>query len=388
MYGCSLYPSNHSEVASSRWHLKTVLRSLPQQNTPPTMKRIKPTAHSSPPRSPSRWMRRHRERKTPIRLTYTRSVCKPPGLRRYQVSRVMAVRRTKTGKQFLLRWKGFGPTCDTWEPQEHCDSCPLLIERFMARHAALKRKKKRVGPRRVLIKKASSTKLQLHTSASTTAVTTVTTKVPIDSIATGQVDKHAAVDGVSVVQLGGCSLGCSLKYVDIATNSDKFYVLQVLHSAVGGVSLFQRWGRSGSGGQSQLTPMSTAEQAVAAFQRVFHDKTGTHWAAHTVVCRQPGKYWPIVVGSEARNGSWEYYQSNQLDGKSPGWYPYTATASAVVEDVHAEWRTNPGSGLSVRCVQSGYFSYRVDFGDMTQRNLSTGTQRPIRRGTPAEGNQC
>ena len=37
----------------------------------------------------------------------------------------------KTGsREFLVRWKGWGPGDDTWEPEDNLD-CPEIIEKFM-----------------------------------------------------------------------------------------------------------------------------------------------------------------------------------------------------------------------------------------------------------------
>ncbi|XP_046663158.1 heterochromatin protein 1-like isoform X1 [Homalodisca vitripennis] len=49
----------------------------------------------------------------------------------YEVEKILEVHTRKNGsREFLIRWKGYRPSDDTWEPEEHLD-CPDLIERFM-----------------------------------------------------------------------------------------------------------------------------------------------------------------------------------------------------------------------------------------------------------------
>ncbi|KAG8247555.1 hypothetical protein J6590_057846 [Homalodisca vitripennis] len=49
----------------------------------------------------------------------------------YEVEKILEVHTRKNGsREFLIRWKGYRPSDDTWEPEEHLD-CPDLIEKFM-----------------------------------------------------------------------------------------------------------------------------------------------------------------------------------------------------------------------------------------------------------------
>ncbi|KYM98068.1 PREDICTED: chromobox protein homolog 5-like [Cyphomyrmex costatus] len=49
----------------------------------------------------------------------------------FEVERVIEVRFKKNGtKEFLIRWKGFGASDDTWEPERNLN-CPELIAKFM-----------------------------------------------------------------------------------------------------------------------------------------------------------------------------------------------------------------------------------------------------------------
>jgi len=48
-----------------------------------------------------------------------------------------------------------------------------------------------------------------------------------------------------------------------------------------------------------------------------------------------------------------------------------------MERYYEEWKMNPR--LVTRFVQSGFFTYKVNFSDMTQTNTRTSMQRPIQR---------
>ncbi|XP_011310703.1 heterochromatin protein 1 [Fopius arisanus] len=51
----------------------------------------------------------------------------------YEVERIIDVYFKKNGKrEFLIRWKGFKPSEDTWEPEDNLN-CPDLIKKFMVK---------------------------------------------------------------------------------------------------------------------------------------------------------------------------------------------------------------------------------------------------------------
>lgn len=53
------------------------------------------------------------------------------GLKEFEVEKIVEVHFKKNGtREFLIRWKGFGPTDDTWEPEKNLN-CPDLIDKFM-----------------------------------------------------------------------------------------------------------------------------------------------------------------------------------------------------------------------------------------------------------------
>lgn len=49
----------------------------------------------------------------------------------FKVEKILEVHTKKDGShEFLIRWKGFKPSEDTWEPEAHLN-CHELIEKFM-----------------------------------------------------------------------------------------------------------------------------------------------------------------------------------------------------------------------------------------------------------------
>ncbi|XP_050459755.1 chromobox protein homolog 1-like isoform X1 [Cataglyphis hispanica] len=49
----------------------------------------------------------------------------------YEVEKLIDVRVSKGNRQFLVRWKGYGESADTWENEKDLN-CPQLIEKFLA----------------------------------------------------------------------------------------------------------------------------------------------------------------------------------------------------------------------------------------------------------------
>jgi len=333
-----------------------------------------------------------RERTAPERLTYhytaptTRPRSKKKKQQSYEVDRIVKAKTVEGKQQFQLRWKGFKASFDSWEPATNC-ACDRLIQQFLkikmkeAKKPARKKeeaktKKAVAKTKKAVAKKAPKKKSSLTKSSSLVLST--------------DVDAHAAEEiaaGFAVLQEGTCVWSAMLKCIDIEQNMDKFYVLQVLYKGDKAV-FFTRWGRSGTVGQQERMTFETAGSkslaaAKKAFESKFKAKTSFDWAKGKGLNQgrgRQGKYSPITVASsEEGDGKWQYYQDNHMDGKAPGWYDYVAAAVPTVEGVYVDWKNNPGENLNVRCVQSGHFSYRINFDQMCQTNLSSQRERPIRR---------
>eukprot|EP00656_Telonema_subtile_P057171 TRINITY_DN9343_c0_g1_i1.p1 TRINITY_DN9343_c0_g1~~TRINITY_DN9343_c0_g1_i1.p1 ORF type:complete len:298 (+),score=93.88 TRINITY_DN9343_c0_g1_i1:59-952(+) len=281
-----------------------------------------------------------RDRAPPSYLTYAlptttkkRKAHKP---KIYDVDKILKSRTKAGGKQYQIRWKGFSAKWDTWEPEANM-MCPALITAFTK--ASAKTPTKKAGAKKATGKKDATKKkgkkaVTSRTLKAKTARMSVSAKAPAKATkaaaapkkaapkkaakakAAEEVDEHAEVErGVAVLP----TFTTSLKYIDLAQNSDKYYVIQVLYKD-DDTWLYTRWGRSGSKGEQSVESMDR-EDAIAGFKDKFEDKTGSKWGGvHTQV---DGKYWPITVApSKDGEGQWEYYQDNTMDGKGPGWYNY------------------------------------------------------------------
>lgn len=51
----------------------------------------------------------------------------------YEVERILKHRGRKGQREFLLRWKNYGPKHDTWA-KENALSCPTILERYKTKH--------------------------------------------------------------------------------------------------------------------------------------------------------------------------------------------------------------------------------------------------------------
>mmetsp|Transcript_7902 Transcript_7902/g.12906 ORF Transcript_7902/g.12906 Transcript_7902/m.12906 type:complete len:239 (-) Transcript_7902:237-953(-) len=176
-----------------------------------------------------------------------------------------------------------------------------------------------------------------------------------------------------------------LALIDAAKNNDKYYVLQGLEDPKSSGNRFyaySRWGRTGTAGSCKLDGPMTEEKAKSEVAKTFKQKTGCAWGTLRPGDKaKPGKYWVMQAAKLDPKAKWEYYVSDHVDGKKTGWYPYDKAASLQVEELRAAHAANKGgkNDTSVRCVDSGSWTYKVDLGKMQQTNTSTKKTRKIRR---------
>eukprot|EP01147_Barroeca_monosierra_P005731 gene5731-215_t len=194
------------------------------------------------------------------------------------------------------------------------------------------------------------------------------------------IDPFSGVTCAHVLEEDGIIYEASLASINISTNTDKYYLIQVAEADDKSTYwCINHWGRTGTRGQFSTT-VGTKEEVIEAFKNKFFEKTGIKFEDRNSASFVPGMYkYKQKDYSAPTQGRvmWQYYVDDFVDGKATGWYNYVETASNTVEGVYSEWKFN--DWLDVRCVQSGYFQYRVDFKTMTQTNLRTGKCRKIRR---------
>merc|ERR1712137_692385 len=95
----------------------------------------------------------------------------------------------------------------------------------------------------------------------------------------------------------------------------------------------------------------------------------------------PGKFMPVEKdGAVSEQGRWQYFMHNVVKGRKIGWYDYEEAGAKNMEKFWALTRTN--ERLMVRIIKTDHFKYEVDFGNMLQTNIKTGTRRAIRRVSP------
>lgn len=62
----------------------------------------------------------------------------------FQVEKLLEIRASKGNRQFLVRWKGYGESADTWENEKDLN-CPQLIEKFLAKEEEQETKSPKIG---------------------------------------------------------------------------------------------------------------------------------------------------------------------------------------------------------------------------------------------------
>lgn len=167
------------------------------------------------------------------------------------------------------------------------------------------------------------TRLPLDATAAASAVASA----PLAGVASavpGTVCPDFVIDASSAVLSGpGGLLEAHLDYVDPKTNSDKFYVLQVVQVTQGGAKeshVCAKWGRRGAAGQVKIDGPYTATEATASFEKKFKAKTGFSFADRDRNDGLAGKYKMARRLREAGAGVGEIAFSlmwdNILNGKS------------------------------------------------------------------------
>eukprot|EP01062_Namystynia_karyoxenos_P026213 TRINITY_DN20439_c0_g1_i1.p1 TRINITY_DN20439_c0_g1~~TRINITY_DN20439_c0_g1_i1.p1 ORF type:complete len:379 (+),score=107.60 TRINITY_DN20439_c0_g1_i1:94-1137(+) len=200
------------------------------------------------------------------------------------------------------------------------------------------------------------------------------------TVDSGLAKTNPALAENAVILSGGKHPSLPLNYdaklvlVEPSINSDKYYVLQCFCDG-GDTSqsyVFSRWGRTGTAGSCKLDGPMDEGAAVGHFLKTFMSKHGRAWSARKTGEPLPGKYELIAhddaKARKAKRGTWEYWVDDGVDGKKPGWYPYSADGSSNVEDLYHAYHVQGNSRLHTRWVVSGMYTYKVDLKAGTQQN--------------------
>lgn len=205
------------------------------------------------------------------------------------------------------------------------------------------------------------------------------------------VDPDSGIDGAIVTLLPKNAkpvvYDAKLVHIDIAKKHDKFIILQLIYDQKNcKYVLFQRYGRTGTAGQSLTTEYSEDchDAAVIAFEDKFKQKTALEWH-HREEPHCSGMYRFVKQDFQAKSDvasalpRWQYWVDDGVDGKATGWYDYDQEGSSLAEQLYTEFLSN--MWLTQRVVQSGVYTYLVDLQTMTQQNIihPNGTVRRIRR---------
>jgi hypothetical protein len=54
------------------------------------------------------------------------------GLEEYEVEKLLAHRHSGRQREFLVKWVGYGPEENTWEPLKHLKNCPEVLAEYYA----------------------------------------------------------------------------------------------------------------------------------------------------------------------------------------------------------------------------------------------------------------
>uniref|UniRef100_A0A0B7ABP7 Poly [ADP-ribose] polymerase n=1 Tax=Arion vulgaris TaxID=1028688 RepID=A0A0B7ABP7_9EUPU len=105
-------------------------------------------------------------------------------------------------------------------------------------------------------------------------------------------DQCPVANKCGVYESGKIVWDCMLNQTNIANNNNKYYLIQLLQeSGKSGYYVWQRWGRVGYKGQTNLLNCSAdLNQATNAFTKKFRDKTGNDWSAKDHFVKVAGKY--------------------------------------------------------------------------------------------------
>lgn len=215
----------------------------------------------------------------------------------------------------------------------------------------------------------------------------------------GVIDYKATISG-SIVSEDNEPCDCMLVQVNTFCGLDRFSILQLIklnpedddeeddsdaeEEDYDSYAVFMRWGCTGSPGQTRTERFDGHIDAKIFFQDKFQELTGLSWIQR-IGAPIRGKYQFIQQNlNEKKVGYigavWQYWDI--------GWNDYDTPAGRCVEQLYHEYNANNNNGnqhhrvqLTNRLVKSGYWTYKINFAQMTQTNIEhpNRTSRNIRR---------
>jgi poly [ADP-ribose] polymerase len=108
------------------------------------------------------------------------------------------------------------------------------------------------------------------------------------------VDEQCNVKG-TVLQEGDKVYSCTLNQTDISTNSNKFYIMQLIKVSDTSFNHFIRYGRTGETGTSSNKQFTDKNEAIFAFEKQFKTKTGNNFDPSKPFVKKPNKYFMSKV---------------------------------------------------------------------------------------------
>ena len=100
----------------------------------------------------------------------------------------------------------------------------------------------------------------------------------------------------------GHLLLCTLNQTDLQSNSNKYYIFQLLkHDCINSFFLISRSGRVGSDNKINLKCFLNEEKAIETFKKTFNEKTGYFWEDRFDMSKKEGKYDYIEIEIDKEN---------------------------------------------------------------------------------------
>lgn len=220
-------------------------------------------------------------------------------------------------------------------------------------------------------------------------------RIAVSSTSSVLVIPRLGLEGAPAVLHEECSKGfmkasltwdVELVLSDPTKGRDRFYCMQLLvDSTRSKFWAAQHYGRTGLEGRVHVDgPFGDVETAKRIFRAKYRRKSGNIWGhLGSTFVEVPGKY-AVVTRSDASavRGRWQYYMHNSVDGKVVGWHSYEEPAASNMEKYFHQFQDN--AALRLRFVTTDYFIYEIDFVNMIQTNMKSGTRRVLRRVLPGE----